>query len=323
MPSEPAESNFKNKVQAVAYPCVERNGVVWTYMGTRAADDLPPLPDIEPNMLAGQADQVQKVLRDCNWMQGLEGDIDTSHLAYLHLGAVKPEDATPGTFDYYTVADRAPRYDVHDTDFGTSYGAYRPAEADTYYWRVAHFLFPFYTMIPTGVLGVQVLVRAWVPIDDDHMMFWSFAVPAVALRPGRLRESTPRPAAAPRSPRRPARPAGRAPTRRHAVPAGDARTGWASSASPRTPATTTASTARRSAHASYTGIPGIHQQDQAITESMGTIYDRNHEHLGTSDAMVIRTRRRLVNAAKALDTRRHAASWRRRPDHLPPCAPAA
>jgi hypothetical protein len=50
---------------------------------------------------------------------------------------------------------------------------------------------------------------------------------------------------------------------------------------------------------SYTGIPGIHQQDQAITESMGTIYERTQEHLGTTDAMVIRTRRRLINAAKA------------------------
>jgi hypothetical protein len=51
---------------------------------------------------------------------------------------------------------------------------------------------------------------------------------------------------------------------------------------------------------SYTGIDGVHQQDQAITESMGEIYDRSHEHLGTSDVMVIRTRRRLINAAKAL-----------------------
>ena len=158
MPSEPAETNFKNKVRTVAYPCVERGGAIWTYMGDRKADNLPPLPDIEPNMLDEGIGQVEKVFRDCNWFQGLEGDIDTSHLAYLHLGSVKPENATPGTFDYYTVADRAPRYDVHETDFGTSYGTYRPAEADTYYWRVAHYIFPFYTMIPTGVLGVQVLV---------------------------------------------------------------------------------------------------------------------------------------------------------------------
>src|SRR2546427_275998 len=78
---------------------------------------------------------------------------------------------------YFNVADRAPKYEVVDTEFGTSYGAYRPAEADTHYWRIAHFLFPFFTMIPTGILGMQVLVRAWVPVDDEHVMFWSIAAP--------------------------------------------------------------------------------------------------------------------------------------------------
>jgi hypothetical protein len=56
----------------------------------------------------------------------------------------------------------------------------------------------------------------------------------------------------------------------------------------------------QSSGGSYTGIAGIHQQDQAITESMGAVVDRTHEHLGTSDSMVIRTRRRLINAARAL-----------------------
>ena len=53
---------------------------------------------------------VQKVLRECNWFQALEGGIDTGHLAFLHLGALKPEDVRPGSFDYYLLADRAPRY---------------------------------------------------------------------------------------------------------------------------------------------------------------------------------------------------------------------
>jgi hypothetical protein len=53
----------------------------------------------------------------------------------------------------------------------------------------------------------------------------------------------------------------------------------------------------------FTGIPGIHTQDQAITESMGTIYDRSTERLGTSDVMVIRVRRRLMEAARALADR--------------------
>src|SRR3989442_1606117 len=175
MPNEPPESNLKSKIRATAYPCVARNDIIWTYMGPRQTP--PPLPDIEPNMLPQGEYAVQKVLRECNWFQGLEGDIDTSHLGFLHLGAVKPEQTTPGTFDYYNVADRAPKYEVVDTEFGTSYGAYRPAEADSYYWRIAHYLFPFFTMIPTGILGMQILVRAWVPVDDNHVMFWSIAAP--------------------------------------------------------------------------------------------------------------------------------------------------
>ncbi|HEX5368641.1 MAG TPA: Rieske 2Fe-2S domain-containing protein [Dehalococcoidia bacterium] len=301
MPSEPAESNFKTKVHATAYPCVERNGVVWTYMGPRPAGNLPELPDIEPNMLDSGVTAVQKVLRECNWMQGLEGDIDTSHLAYLHLGAVQPEEAKPKTFDYYTVADRSPRYDVLETRFGTSYGAYRPAEADTYYWRVAHFLFPFYTMIPTGVLGVQVLVRAWVPIDDDHMMFWSFAVPGSRSqgqgdRPGVDASAGSGAAIAQR--------AGRPANGNNAYAGGmeylPETSGWIGKWRLAQNATNDYGLDREAQRTtSYTGVPGIHQQDQAITESMGTIYNRSNEHLGTSDAMVIRTRRRLVRAARA------------------------
>src|SRR5579883_615110 len=65
MPNEPAESNFKNKVKATAYPCVERGGVVWTYMGPRQTP--PPLPDIEGNMAA---DSVARAFQlPCNWLQ--------------------------------------------------------------------------------------------------------------------------------------------------------------------------------------------------------------------------------------------------------------
>src|SRR5207248_11740630 len=49
MPSEPTESNFKSKIKATAYPCQERNGIVWAYMGTR--EQLPALPDMEANLL--------------------------------------------------------------------------------------------------------------------------------------------------------------------------------------------------------------------------------------------------------------------------------
>ena len=291
MPNEPEESNFKSKIHATAYPCVERNDIIWTYMGPRQTP--PPLPDIEPNMLPQGEYQVQKVLRECNWFQGLEGDIDTSHLGFLHLGAIKPEQTKPGTFDYYNVADRAPKYEVVDTEFGTSYGAYRPAEADTYYWRIAHFLFPFFTMIPTGILGMQVLVRAWVPVDDNHIMFWSIAAPRSRVGNGAAGGAAGLSAGG-----RPVAAAGSRAGGFEFLPDSPDWTGKFRLAQNKDNDYLIDRDAQRTT--SYTGIAGIHQQDQAVTESMGPIYDRTQEHLGSSDAMVIRTRRRVINAARAL-----------------------
>jgi len=51
---------------------------------------------------------------------------------------------------------------------------------------------------------------------------------------------------------------------------------------------------------SFTGIPTIRMQDSAMTTSMGTIFDRSKEHLGTTDAAIIKTRQRFLRAARAL-----------------------
>jgi hypothetical protein len=252
-------------------------------MGPRKdGSNLPPLPDLEPNMLPDAERGITAVMRDCNWLQGLEGDIDTSHLGFLHLGAVEPEATKAGSFAYYTVKNRAPRYKVVDTPGGAMYGAYRPADPGREYWRVAQFLFPFYVMIPTGVLGLQRWARAWVPMDDEHMLFFSMYAPdAIGGNPD---AST----AAQRQ-----------------IPLQPNSTDWLG----RFRLVQNASNdylidrdTQRSG-ADYTGISGIHQQDQAITESMGSIYDRRKEQLGTSDVMVIRVRRRLMEAARALRDR--------------------
>ncbi len=284
MPSEPPESGYKEKIRATAYPVRERNGVVWAYMGPRR--EPPPLPDIEPNMLPEGQWSVWCVMRGCNWMQALEGDIDTAHLGFLHLGAVSPEEVTPGTSDYYTVADRCPRYEVAETEYGTMYGAYRPAEEESYYWRIAQFLFPFYTMIPTGRLGLQVLVRAWVPLDDHHTMFWVMAGPTSRSTGATVRTS------------KDGQPfMGTAGQPRY-EPNGS---GWLDRWRLATNASNDYLLDREVQRSmSFTGIDGILLQDQAITESMGPVSEREGEHLGSSDAMVIRTRRRLMQAARDL-----------------------
>src|SRR5205085_2519648 len=81
---------------------------------------------------------------------------------FLHFGAAEAESAEPGTFQFFALKDRAPRYQVVDTEFGCMYSAFRPADPGQLYHRIALFLFPFWTMIPTGVLGHHVIAPAWV-----------------------------------------------------------------------------------------------------------------------------------------------------------------
>src|SRR5712692_2506385 len=65
MPSEPEESTFKDRVQITAYPCAERGGVIWTYMGP--PDRQPALPELEWALLPERQRYVSKRLQECNW----------------------------------------------------------------------------------------------------------------------------------------------------------------------------------------------------------------------------------------------------------------
>jgi len=286
MPNEPAESDFRTKVRAVAYPCKERNGIVWAYMGPRS--DPPPLPDFEANMLGNTDTVVSIIHRPCNWMQGWEGEMDTVHQAFLHAGGTRLEDTTPGTFDYFIARTRAPKFAVIDTPYGTSYGAYRPATEDSYYWRIAHMLFPFYAMIPAGMIGQQTRFAAYVPMDDEHTLHWEIA--HGLLDPEEL------PVEARGS-------EGRAPSPRAESDYAPRTTDWYGRFKLNQSMANDYFIDRelQRSKRSYTGIPGIRQQDMAVTESMGPVLDRSVEHLGTTDALIIRTRRRMIAAARALE----------------------
>jgi phenylpropionate dioxygenase-like ring-hydroxylating dioxygenase large terminal subunit len=276
MPSEPPDSTFKDKIRATAYPCQERGGLIWAYMGPRELP--PPLPDLEVTQLPDEERINFAYARDCNWLQGLEGDIDTAHIGFLHFGSQDPADVPPDTFRYYSLRDRAPRYAVLDTEYGAMYGAYRPAGAGRYYWRIAQFLFPFFTMPPTGLLGRQVHSRAWVPMDDEHMMLFHIGLRPTPERLAIIQQQAKPPRLRPNT------------------------TDWLGrfrlEATEENDYFLDRDSQQRDEE--YSGIEGIHTQDQAITESMGPIYDRSQEHLGSSDAMVIRVRRRLIASARAL-----------------------
>ena len=292
MPSEPAESNFKSKVRAISYPTQERNSIVWCYMGPRSTP--PPLPDhpgnTSPNVRVG------KFVRACNFMQALEGDIDTIHAGFLHSGHVRPQDTAPGSVDYYAVKQRSARFEVQEHDIGATYGSIRPADdPGMNVWRIGHFLLPFFTMNAPGVLSRRAGGNAYVPIDDEHVMGWRIIVQYPQEEYGKpgiggLYEG---------------QRTGNAVRRWQ---------GW----NQMLPDTTdwigkfrfvqNASNdylidreAQKKKEMTYTGIfGGPDPEDRAVQVSMGGIYDRTREHLATTDAMITRTRRKLIGAAKAL-----------------------
>jgi nitrite reductase/ring-hydroxylating ferredoxin subunit len=271
MPSEPAESNFKNKVRTKAYRTHERNGIVWAYMGAR--EEPPALPDLEGNMIEDYT--ISILHRPNNWMQGIEGELDTIHAAFLHSSPNRMRTVEPGTFAYYTAKSLHGKFSVRETDFGQSYGMYREAEEDTYYWRIGHLLFPFFAMPPgASVLGEDPRFLAYVPMDDYNTLEWGVGrrAPQVTAQSNLGREY---------------------------IPNG---TGWHERFRIDQNLTNDFKIDREAQKRgdSYTGIAGIRQQDMAMTESMGLIMDRTNEHLGTTDQMIIRTRRRYLAAAKAL-----------------------
>ncbi len=276
MPNEPAESDFKHKVKAVAYPTQERGGIVWAYLGPRKTP--PPLPDLEGNMLPGA--QAWAYQQSANWFQILEGHIDTAHVSFLHYGGIQPEDVPQGTFSEYQLRQRSAHFEVIDTEGGAAYAARRPAYDGSVYWRVAQWIFPAFSMAPPGVLGLGKRNACEVPLDDNHTLTYQMSVSR-------------------------GRPGGNGPNASmNPIPMQPRTTDWYGRWRPIVQPENDflidrAVQRANSGPSGFTGINGIAMQDAAVTTSMGPIYDRRKERLGTSDAMIIRVRRRLIAAIQA------------------------
>jgi phthalate 4,5-dioxygenase oxygenase subunit len=219
-------------------------------------------------------------------MQALEGDIDTVHFSWLHIGHIDPEDAE-GTFLKYQAMNRHPRFSVLDTPWGTSYAALTPVSDTKTYVRQAHFLFPCYSMIPQRALMANRFSRAWVPMDDTHVMWFGLAAPPLADLEQELRGAKEGKSTA----------GGRRPEA--FLPN---TSDWYGRFRSAHPAEQDYDLNRDDARArrSFSGLTSVTMEDHAVTESMGPILDRSNEHLGSSDVMIARTRRRLIQAAQAL-----------------------
>src|SRR5580700_8693283 len=172
VPSEPEESGYCEKIRLKSYPCVERGGIIWTYMGP--PEQRPHPPDFEwTNVPAGHR-YVSKRLQECNYLQALEGGIDSSHVAFLHAGDLKSDPLHRGSKgSSYHLGDLNPVFEVFESPGGLYIGVRRNAEQGHYYWRVTPWIMPWYTIVPP--YGDNALnAHAWVPIDDENCFTWTF-----------------------------------------------------------------------------------------------------------------------------------------------------
>jgi phthalate 4,5-dioxygenase len=278
MPNEPAESNFKDKIMHTAYSAREQGGVVFAYMGPNQKNP-PGLPALEWASLPDeQVHHGYKSVLEGNWMQNLEGDLDSAHIFFLHARVQAEAEGALGRWH----PDRAPRLEIVRAPYGLMYGARRVQEPGEIYWRTTQYLMPVHTIFPASEDGV-VPCHIWVPIDDNHTLSWDVRWHPSREMPNRHLLQYAKEMAG-MGPMRPTQ------TRRYYAD------WW-----PEYDMTNDYGIDRESQRTeTFTGIPTIRLQDSAMTTSMGPIFDRTKEHLGTTDSAIIQARRLLLSAAKAL-----------------------
>jgi phthalate 4,5-dioxygenase oxygenase subunit len=277
MPSEPKASALPEKAKHLSYPTREYGGFVWTYMGPPDA-----IPEFEVPPWAPHAEarvSVAKIEVPCNWAQIMEGQIDSAHSSSLHSSDMRPAKGEAAVMDSYWVrpsTDKNPRIQVQLTNYGMRYAAIRRpiTNAGTHdYVRITTFVAPFTALI--APVKSYNLASVIVPRNDTssyfHFIAWAEGdQPGIGsdawrkfcfLVVGEDVDSHFRP------------------IKRHA------HNDYLQDRS-------------LMENGSFTGVPGIPNQDIVMWESMGSLADRSQERLGASDIAIVQFRRSMIDAVK-------------------------
>ncbi|MGH7832921.1 MAG: Rieske 2Fe-2S domain-containing protein [Candidatus Binatia bacterium] len=262
-PAEPPGSDFRKKFRQAAYPTHEAAGVIHAYLGPR--DKMPLFPNYEWTQVPLDQTYVTKSLLECNYLQGLEGECDSSHLSLLH------QTFTPGPARAIWRLDPSPVYETEETDFGVRLVATRKAGPEQQYVRVSSLVMPVFCCVPAGRAPGELdgfEVHIYVPFNDT--LAWRYDLGFRRSRPVEEHEVHRRKQIGPDYRR-----------------VRNARNNYLQD--------------RQAQKAvNYTGIEDFLNHDACATESMGAIFDRSKEHLGVSDKAVIAVRKYLLSAVKTL-----------------------
>ncbi|MEP7069205.1 MAG: Rieske 2Fe-2S domain-containing protein [Usitatibacter sp.] len=274
VPSEPTESGFCNKIRLKSYPCVELGGVVWIYMGPAA--QRPPPPAYEWTALPPAQRHVSKRLQECNFLQAMEGGLDSIHSTFLHRYSVGDDPLLKRDAESAAMikGDPHPAFLPTVSPAGLHITTRRKVGEDRYFWRVTQFLMPCFNLFPPygdNPCGGH----AWVPMDDENC--WVFNIDYHPRRDLTALEL-------------------------------DAVAEGRGVHVPLVPGTFLPVANKgndylidrdaQKARKTFSGVMRVGVQDAAVQESMGPIVDRARENLVSSDNGIIMTRKRLLDAAR-------------------------
>ena len=279
MPNEPAETDFKDRVHQIAYPAVEMGGIIWTYMGP--PELKPALPKFEFTQVPDTQRQVTKTWEECNWLQGLEGGIDSIHSSFLHRALGAP--SARGGLGGFRQQSVSAKLDVDLTEYGHRYVSMRPLGERGDYARLYHYVMPWTQIRASqGADGFrdwkpQVSGHFWVPMDDENHMVWNWTY---------RWDDQPLPESE-WTARQPNYQGG------EQIPGGFRKV--------RNKDNNWLIDRQVQKRETFSGIDGVNTQDHAVQESMGSIVDRSREHLGTTDKAVVTARLLLLKALATVE----------------------
>ncbi|SJZ52135.1 Rieske [2Fe-2S] domain-containing protein [Enhydrobacter aerosaccus] len=288
LPAAPPGSAHKDTVKLLSYPAREWADIIWIYMGP--SEHVPELPQLEMGLVPASHRYVSKKWQDCNWVQSLEGAIDTAHFSFLHAVLTKDErealaiysrsaalgdQSRPDDRVRWVRNDPRPKFAILGHDAGLVIGGARRTDGPDLYWRIAQFLMPNHAYAPVAFPGEVYYGQTWLPVSDTDCWIYTYS-----WRPDR-----------------PFTDAERAQFDNgfgvhsqvddNYMPVRNIRNDYLID---RTVQKTT----------SFTGILGVSEQDAAIQDSQGPIQDRTREHLGPTDLGIVEFRKMIMSAARAL-----------------------
>jgi hypothetical protein len=262
-------------VKLTGYPLVRIGDVLWTHLG--APDTRPAPPEFEWIHVPAEQSFTSKRWQESNWLQALEGGIDSSHVSWLHSGGLKSDPLFKGAKgNEYNLNDLRPFFEVAEADGGLYVGARRNAEDGKYYWRITPWVMPSFTMVPPRG-DHPVHGHFWVPIDDENCWVYTFDYHTTRALTAEERQAM---------------------REGYGVHSRNIPGTYRPMENKDVDYLMDREAQKRGE--TFSGIRGIAQQDASLQESMGPIVDRTKERLVSSDTGIIKARQKLRKAVEAL-----------------------